>query len=73
MTNLQKLRDGGVLKDYTELTAAERAIVDSLDQAEIDLAIETHDPPMSIFHSIFSGAGIGVHHVVGTSDEEPEP
>lgn len=69
MNNIDKLKDGGILKEDTELTPAEEAVVESLTEGEIDVAIETHEAPMEVFEVLFPAAGIGAHHVVGTPDE----
>ena len=70
MTNLELLIEGGVLKANTQLTPSETEIVDALDPEDIELAIETHEPPMTIFNMLFPNAGLGRHNIAGTPNGE---
>jgi hypothetical protein len=71
MSNIDKLKHGGVLKPYAELDPDEEAIVESLDEHEVDQVIGTQDTPKNKIDNLVPQAGIGTHHIVGFPDEEP--
>jgi len=73
MTNIDKLKDGGILKQDADLNPEEEAAVESLDDDEIDSVISGQDELKNVVESHNFIAGIGTHHIVGSPDVENEP